>query len=812
MVRQIPPPLPAALSLGVSCQLGQIVLLRELLMVFYGNELSIGIILACWMLWVGAGSGMGAFLAERSRRPFFLLALASIAMLPILPGTVLLVRILRGFFDVLPGEILTFTDTASASFLLMAPCCSLLGAQFVFLSRVWRESARAEDTSGATKTYIFESAGSILGGLGFTLVLVHFLNAFHCAFLAGMLMLAGVLWLAWTGEKGGNGLRAPLPLTALGFLLLAAIFLPFLGRLDAWATGIQWKDLAPEHPLVESRHSKYGAVTVLQRGNQYSFYQSGHLSFSTAGPREEAFEFEEQGSAVFAHLSLVQHADPKRVLLIGGGLSGVLREIARHPVESIDYVELDRVLTDMAEKYVPSETVEALRHPRVRVISADGRLTVKASDRQYDMILVDLPDPASAVVNRFYTAEFFRESKERLRPHGVFVTAVTSTAELRGSAVVNRNATLYHTLKSVFLHVLPVGERSCFFFASDSPGQVSADPEVLRARYLERKVETKGFSEWTYHTLLQESPLRRLNWILRHHGRRPGSHLLPPERGPLFPGPIADQEAEEKSLPPVDRRAFINSDFRPIGTTYTLILWNRFTRTEDTKALQWMLSVQGWWLLPIAGTLVLLVLLLRGLTRNTEKRPDTRVAVLFAIFTTGFSAMAFQIILVFSFQSLYGFVYEMIGLITAIFMGGLALGAAATHRGVKEKADTRILAVVQMAVALFACLMAVGLPAFAGLRSPAAIFLLFSGMTFLAGLMSGADFPLATSGFLALSRRPERAAGFIYGVELLGGCIGAALTSAVVIPVLGIVPSALCAGALNGTAFGILRLSRRPHD
>jgi hypothetical protein len=49
----IPSHLPAVLSLGIVCQIGQIVLLRELLMVFHGNELSLGIILAAWMVWVG---------------------------------------------------------------------------------------------------------------------------------------------------------------------------------------------------------------------------------------------------------------------------------------------------------------------------------------------------------------------------------------------------------------------------------------------------------------------------------------------------------------------------------------------------------------------------------------------------------------------------------------------------------------------------------------------------------------------------------------------------------------------------------------
>ena len=60
MTRRIPLHLPAVISLGIVCQLGQIVLLRELLMVFHGNELSIGIVFSAWMIWVGVGSRVGA--------------------------------------------------------------------------------------------------------------------------------------------------------------------------------------------------------------------------------------------------------------------------------------------------------------------------------------------------------------------------------------------------------------------------------------------------------------------------------------------------------------------------------------------------------------------------------------------------------------------------------------------------------------------------------------------------------------------------------------------------------------------------------
>jgi spermidine synthase len=807
----IPPHLWAVLSLGVVCQIGQIVFLRELLMVFHGNELSLGIILAAWMVWVGAGSRLGAALIDRSERPLLLLALTIAGAPLLLPSTILVIRVLRGFFSIEPGAYLSVPDMALSCFLVMAPACLLFGAQFVLLSRIWREKDGTRDTAGAGKTYIGEGAGNILGGILFTFVLVHLLNAFQTVAFAGAVMLAGGLWLTRYPGSGGERLPCPLRRILYGVILLLLVSFPFLGRLDAWAYKVQWRLFAPEYGLVETRQSKYGAISVARQEDQYSFFQSGHLVFSSAGPESASAALEEQEALVFAHFSMVQHENPKRILLIGGGLRGTLREIARHPVERIDYIELDRALTDAARQYVSPATVKALDKPRVRLVHTDGRLYVKGSDETYDMILVDVPDPATALLNRYYTIEFFREAAKRLNPGGVFVIGTMSTADMRGAAVSNRNAAVYHTLSRVFRQVLPVGERFLFFFASDDEGRVSADAGTLQGRYLERNIETEWFSPRHFEILLQQGPLRRINWIIRHHGRSRDAHLTGPGTGPLFPPSIEEQKIAESRLPPAEQRTFINSDFRPIAYYYTLVFWNALTRGGHGDAFTWIGRVKAWWILPVILVTLSAVLFMGRAARHTGSRADSRFAVLLAVFTTGLSTMALQIALLFSFQSLYGFLYEMLGLIVAVFMGGLALGAAATHRFVGDKSDMNILAGVQLLIALLAGLIALALPRAAAVETPALVVVMISGLTFVAGLLNGADFPLATACCLALTKGPEKATGTVYGVELFGACAGALLASVVVAPILGIVACCLLAAVGNGVAFLALLLSRRSY-
>ncbi|HEY96469.1 MAG TPA: spermine synthase [Dehalococcoidia bacterium] len=795
--------------LGVVCQIGQVLFLRELLMVFHGNELSLGIIMSAWLVWIGVGSRFGAILIKRVNRPLFLLTLNVVAAMVTLPVTILLIRRLRGFFDILPGAYLSLPDMTISCFILMAPLCVLLGVQFIILSRIWRARDGAINTSSAGKTYIVEAIGSVVGGVLFTYLIVHHMDSLQSAVFVSMLMVAAVLLMTWKIRIDIENLSFQFRLVLLISLVLATLVFPFLKQADDWAYRTQWHYFIPQYQLVETHQSKHGTIFVVQYEEQYSFFQSGHLVFTTAGSEVVIPGLEEQEAAEFAHLSMVQHKRPERILLIGGGLRGTLGEIIKHPVQRIDYIELDNVLTEAARPYISPVTLEALNDPRVYLVHTDGRLFVKSTKEKYDMIIVDVPDPATAVLNRYYTEEFFFEVEDSLESDGVFIIGTVSTVDLRGTPIANRNTTVYHTLGSVFSHVLPAGERFMYYFATNDPEQISLDVLTLQQRYSERKIKTDSFSQHHYHTLLQESQLQRVNWVVRNHGRHPDAHLEGPEVVPLSPGTIPDQEHSEKQLSPVEKNYFINSDFKPIGYFYTVMFWDDQARTGHPETFKWLLHVKTWWILPMIGLPLLIVLILRLASRHLRKNPDTKFAVLFAVFTTGLSTMTLQIALLFSFQNIYGFVYEMVGLIVAIFMGGLALGTFMTQRFVTNKANLNILAGVQLLIASIAGLIAVVLPGIASVQSSAVVFILFSLLTFVAGLINGVDFPLSVACCNVLNQHVEKSTGSVYSLELFGACVGAGLASVAVAPTLGIVACCFLACIANGTAFVVLLISRR---
>ena len=91
-------------------------------------------------------------------------------------------------------------------------------------------------------------------------------------------------------------------------------------------------------------------------------------------------------------------------------------------VQAVDYVELDPLILALGKRYLPANLADG----RIRVINTDGRLFVKQTREKYDVAIIDVPAPATAQLNRFYTVEFLEEVKRVLARDGVVCFALGS--------------------------------------------------------------------------------------------------------------------------------------------------------------------------------------------------------------------------------------------------------------------------------------------------------------------------------------------------------------------------------------------------
>jgi spermidine synthase len=124
---------------------------------------------------------------------------------------------------------------------------------------------------------------------------------------------------------------------------------------------------------------------------------------------------------MIAHVPLFVHPRPRRVLVIGGGDGGTVREVLKHAsVERCRLVEIDGMVVEACRRFIP-QTAAALDDPRVTVTIADGVEFVARTDEAYDVVIVDSTDPIGPA-QPLFGAEFYADVKRALTENGIVVS------------------------------------------------------------------------------------------------------------------------------------------------------------------------------------------------------------------------------------------------------------------------------------------------------------------------------------------------------------------------------------------------------
>ena len=759
---------------GFSAFSAQIVFLRELLVLFYGNELSLGVILGCWLFWTGLGSlGLGR-ISDRFRSPALVLAVAQTLLAFVLVLTLPAIRSAKLLLGLAPGQITGYGSIFLVSFSVLSLTCLLNGFLFALGCRSYdRISAgKAADPSlrparGLGLVYIVEALGSTAGGLLTSLLLIRILDSMPMLTLMGFLNLAasGALLLAGPSPRRSRFFKVVWPTAAV--FALAALLTGQIHTLDRLSRRWQWRGFK----LERIENSIYGNLAVTARENQFSVFENGLLVFTY--PDESTAEES-------VHFALLQHPEPRRVLLIGGGAGGGLGEILRHPsVEEVTYLELDPAIIRLAGEFLPPGERRFLTDLRVEIVYGDGRLYLERSGNEYDLILLNLPDPLTAQINRFYTREFFALARSRLREGGVLGFGVTSSPNYVSGELRNFLGSLYRTLDGIFPAVVIVPGGTNHFIAAASPGYLTDDYRIIEERVGERSLDLRYVRGYY---LADRMSRERIEYL----------------RGMIETAP----------------RARINRDFHPISYFFNVVFWSSYFAGETggwfIRFLQAALVIRWWWF----GLPAVLALIAFPVFRHRVSR-SRGGWVLWPVFTSGFSEIVFQVVVLLAFQIFYGYVYYKLGLLLTLFMVGLALGAGAvTALFPRLRNDYRALLVTQIAICLYPLLLPAVFSFLAAARGMEAVFtlgerLIFPLLPLTAGFVGGFQLPLAGRMYLKERKKVGLVAGLTYGADLFGACLGAVAVSALILPILGV--NATCwAVSLVNLASLVVILGYRP--
>jgi len=662
------------IATGISSIPVQIINIREFLTQFHGNEITISMVLFCWLLLGGMGS-LTAKLTKTASIALYATLCIVIALLPLLQ-----LVIIRVFRD------LAFIHGTSAGFygiflyilITTALYCLLIG----FILPCGLNVIRGRDRAfGSGDLYIKDSVGDILGGLLFSFVLVYWVKPFKSIAITSSLLIFISFLILWRCRS----------YLILGLAAAPALFFFYCSVNHEFELSTL---LGQYGNIVRYQESPYGRIVITEEGGQRALWESGTPIYAEGN----LIKSEEK-----IHFALSQVRKVEGVLLVSGGLGETLAEVYKYHPKYVDYVELDPYMTNAAE-----ETGFIKEYPGLTIHNTDGRMYIREGRRKYDAIIIDLPDPDTFQINRFYTEEFYSSCKAILNKGGVLSFSLQYSPNYVSEIGKRKLSIMYGTARRHFQNVLVLPGNRAYFLCRDG-----ALWEDIPSRLRLKNIKT-SYIEGYYHGNVTRERIRKIRDIL-------------------------------------DPGEAVNRDFEPRIMNTVFQEW--FARHETSPRV----------LIVVVGALTLLYAFFM-------KREE------YILFSTGFVTMGIEILVIFTFQVIYGYVYLKVGAIITAFLLGLLPGAIVGNSYRGEKGLSLALSEVLLLVLLLLYFPWINL---AGGEGGQLAFLIYC---FVFSFFCGLQFPTVTA-IIGEDRSP--AAGCL-AADMAGAALGILVTGSLLVPIWGI--------------------------
>ena len=674
---------------GFISAIGQIILLRELMIELNGNEIIFSIFLSLWLLLVAAGTFAFGFLKDKLKNEKTLY-FSTILLIFILMFQFVLIHKIVPLFSDISGELIKLPTLFSVAFLVLLPGCFFIGFLFPL------NCAINSNRNSIKKVYIMESVGMAIGGLIF-FVLINFMNNFSIVTISAAISF--LLMFIILKKK-----------SVIIFILILFIISIFSSYLFINSYAARYRP----NRLILSQDSKFGRFDVTLSQNQENYYWDGELF----GNSQNFNQTEELINFVF-----LQHPNPKKILLVGGLLNGYAEQIFKIDNRArIDYLEMEKNIISFYRRKHPNLS------DKIRFIIDDPIKYFLKTHSEYDLIFIDVPDPTSLFLNRFYTREFFQTVKNHLADkNAIFVCTVSNSANFLIPELAKLNGIIWGTLKTVFPNVVFVPASKSLYIAGNSD-YVSNNSGILIRRANEKNL----VGNWFNSALIFD--------------------VCNPSRITYFKNAISKYENE------------INGNLFPKAYLLTILFW---TKHLNFDLNQYFASAENL-KIPILFAVFFSVIVFSYLFGKQTAFKQT-----YNIMSISFFAFVMQLILIYLTQIYFGFVYLIISLFTVSFMLGLTLGF---QIGSRLKISIPFLFLLNLILTIFLILF---------IRKMLPVYVLYS-LNFVIAVLEGIvlvknldELKMKKAGKLEMK---------FYFLDTFGATLGGFLTGVFLIPLFGILP------------------------
>jgi len=578
--------------LGLNSFLTQTILLRETLIAINGNEIVFAMFLSLWLMVVGFGSILaGKTISSGKNNQQWVYKLLPLTVI-ITIGELFLLNPLLKILIPVQGQLVNIPNLILLSLIILAPGALILGFLFPVMCQLLKTSKNPVNSG-----YLNECLGFIIGGALFAFLIGKISNL---NFLIVLFVINIFFVLRYN-------LKIFIPL-----LLMLVFGYTFL--IDSYAQLYEKKYEAQR--LILTKDSKYGRFEITKSFEQENYYWNGQYIASSDNTlyAEEVVNF-----------ILLQHPEPKRILLVGGILNGVLKKLhATSQVKQIDCVEINAQIIQQAPINSPD--------PKVNYYQDDIINFLRNSDQKYDMIIIDVPDPQSLEINRYYLSSFINLlSSIMVDSKSVLVQSSSGGVNNLIAEIGLLTSIISRTTNPYFVYSTIIPSIKNLYIASNS-NYISNDPVELINRKQNQGIKSPVFNEILIKDRCNLMRIKQIEQALAKYNT--GRNTL---------------------------------DY-PAAYLTSIMLWLRHLgiRIEDyfnlfnkSPVLLFILSLSG---------LFVFLRAISALSHSSTLPWDL------VIFNASFINFVFEIMLLNIFQSKFGLLYYYIYLFSLLFMLGLVFG------------------------------------------------------------------------------------------------------------------------------------------
>ena len=290
---------------------------------------------------------------------------------------------------------------------------TLVGVEIPILTRII-ESDQENLRVTISSIFSFDYIGGLIGSIAFPLLMLPHLGYFATAFLTGSMNIFAAALIVFKYSDRIKKARFFKILVSVLFVLSVSGAL-FSDNISNHIENGLYRDR-----VILSEHTQYQHIVMTKHRDDLRLFIDGNVQFCSA----DEYRYHE----ALVHVPMSQAENKEKVLILGGGDGLAVRELLKYDETKITLVDLDKDMVELCDSNpnVTALNENSLKSDRLSIVYNDAYRYLEETDRLFDVIIVDLPDPNNETLNKLYTNIFYRLCGNHLTENGIIVVQSTS--------------------------------------------------------------------------------------------------------------------------------------------------------------------------------------------------------------------------------------------------------------------------------------------------------------------------------------------------------------------------------------------------